>query len=300
MIRVCLLCVLIAALGAGCGKSNVGESRAAGSTRTNLQTYQVRGVVTAVKPKEKSVEIRHEDIPGVMPAMRMPFDVRDTNELAGLGAGDPVTFRLTVTDTDSWVDQIRKTGPRTNLLPVAGPIRITRDVEPLNEGDRLPEFRFTNQFGEAFSSAQFNGQALAINFIFTRCPLPTMCPQTARYFAATQQKLLARPNGPTNWHLVTISFDPEVDTPAVLKAYAERQHADPQRWTFATGAPADITAFGDQFGLVVIRDTPGGAPTHNLRTVVVDATGRVQKIIPGNEWTSDELVAEMLKAAAAK
>jgi protein SCO1/2 len=287
----------------GCRKSS--DSGLPIYTGTQLQTnsprqmFQVKGLVLEVKPREKSVTIKHEEIPGYMPGMTMPFDVRDTNELAGLEAGDPVSFRLTVTDTEGWIDQIRKTGAKTNLLPTSGPFRRVRDVEPLNEGDLLPEYHFTNQLGHAFTTTEFKGQALAIEFLFTRCPLPNFCPRMANNFEAAQNSLRAMTNAPVRWHLLTLSFDPEFDTPPVLKAYAENHHYDPARWTFATGDLMDITAIGEQFGLTFWHDETGSL-SHNVRTVVIDASGRVQKILIGNQWTPGELVVEMMKAATAK
>src|ERR1051325_2378488 len=93
----------------------MGHLFAANVSPTNQQTFQVKGVVIAVRPAKKKVEIKHEAIPGYMSAMTMPFDVKDTNKLAGLEAGDPVSFRLNVTDTYGWIDQLRKTGPQTNI-----------------------------------------------------------------------------------------------------------------------------------------------------------------------------------------
>src|SRR5262249_21323743 len=176
---------------------------------------QVNGLIMEVKPAEKSVTIKHEEVAGYMPAMTMPFEVRDTNELAGLEAGDPVSFRLCVTDMEGWIDHIRITGPKQNSPPTTGPVRLVRDVEPLSEGDVFPEYQFTNQFGKRFSTKEFQGQALAITFLFTRCPFPTQCPLMTRNFGAVQEKLQALSGGPTNWHLLTLSFDPEFDTPAV-------------------------------------------------------------------------------------
>jgi protein SCO1/2 len=259
--------------------------------------YQAKGVVIAVKPREKSVEIKHEEIPNFMPAMTMPFDVKDTNELAGLAPGDSVSFRMIVTDTEGWIDQIKKTAaPVTNSPPTTGPFRLVREVEPLGVGDALPEYHFTNQFAQPLSTTQFKGGALAITFLFTRCPFPTFCPLMANHFSEAQEKLLALSNGPTNWHLLTVSFDPDFDKPAILKNYAERYKYDPAHWSFATGALIDITALAEQVGLTFWHDDTGSI-SHNLRTVVVDASGRLQKILVGNQWTSDELVTEMVKAA---
>jgi protein SCO1/2 len=267
------------------------------TTSTNPTVYQVKGVVVELEPEEKTVRIKHEEIPGYMRAMTMSFDVRDTNELAGLEAGDHVAFRMLVTDTDGWIDQLRKLPrPTTNNPPTTGPFRFVRDVEPLGVGDVLPEYRFTNQLGQAVSTSQFRGRALAITFIFTRCPFPTFCPRTMENFAETQRKLLALASGPTNWHLLTISFDPAFDTPAVLKAYGQTHSADPRRWTLATGALIDITAIAEQFGLTFWSED--GGISHNLRTAVIDPAGRVRKVLIGNKWTSEELVAEMTRVAS--
>jgi protein SCO1/2 len=176
---------------------------------------------------------------------------------------------------------------------------MVRDVEPLEIGDRLPEYHFTNQFGQPISTAQFKGQALAINFLFTRCPFPTYCPLTANNFAETQQKILSMPNAPTNWHLLTISFDPDFDKPVVLKAYGERYKYDPQHWSLLTGELIDITAIAEQFGQTFWHDETGSI-SHNMRAAVIDAAGRVQKNFVGNTWKSDELVKEIVKAATAK
>jgi len=278
-------------------------------SRTNLRVFQVKGVVVAVKPKDKQVEIRHEEVPNYMPAMTMPFDVKDTNELAGLAPGDAVAFRMVVTDTDGWIDQIHKQSntPATNAAatltagspPATGPFRLVRDVEPLSLGERLPEYQLTNQLGQPLSTTQFKGDAVAINFIFTRCPFPAFCPRTTMNFADVQKKLTSLPNGPKNWHLLTISFDPEHDGPEVLKAYAQAYGYDPERWSFATGELIDITAFAEQCGCWFSHDE-NGSINHNLRTVVVDASGRVRQIFSGNTLTADELAAEIVKAAAGR
>lgn len=294
---VSMFAVSLSLLVASCSREAGPQSPAPpAATSTNPILYQVRGVVVELTPEEKTVRIKHEEIPGYMDAMTMPFEVRDTNELAGLEAGDPVAFRMWVTDDDGWIDQIRKLPrPTTNTLSTTGQFRFVRDVEPLNVGDALPEYRFTNQLGQAVSTAQFRGRALAITFVFTRCPFPTFCPRTMGNFAETQRKLLAQASAPTNWHLLTISFDPAFDTPAVLKAYGVSHGQDARHWTLATGALIDITAIAEQFGLSFWREPEGGI-SHNLRTAVVDPVGRVRKVFIGNKWTSNELVAELLKA----
>jgi protein SCO1/2 len=291
---------LLACLATGCKeRALTPPANPPAAASTNRQYYQVKGVVKEVKPAEKSVVIKHEEVPNYMPAMTMPFDVRDTNELRGLQAGDAVSFRMIIAGDDAWIDQLKKLNvPRAEELPSRPAFRVTRDVDPLKVGDPLPDYHFTNELGQAISTSQFKGQALAFTFFFTRCPYPTFCPLVSNNFNEAQKKLLALPDGPKNWHLLEISFDTELDSPDALKTYAGRYKYDPKYWSFVTGDLLEITAIADQVGETFWHDGP--SITHNLRTVVVDAQGRVRKIIPENKWTSDELVAEIIKAAAAK
>jgi protein SCO1 len=300
MVRLVLFVILcLTSMVTSCKRSPARQAQevAPSGSEGNPRIFQVKGIITAIDPGQKGVEIRHEAIPGYMPAMTMPFTAKATEELAGLAPGQAVSFQLSVTDTKAWIDQIRRIESAPANSPSAdSQNRLAREVEPLQESDPLPDYRLTNQFGQPLSLAQFKGQALAITFLFTRCPLPTFCPLIANQFAEVQRKLLVMSNAPPNWHLLTISFDPGFDTPAVLKAYAQGHDYNPKHWSFATGEIIEITALGEQFGLEFWRDKSGGI-SHNLRTAVVDAAGRVQKIFQGNTWTSDELVAEMVKAA---
>ncbi|MEO6035120.1 MAG: SCO family protein [Verrucomicrobiota bacterium] len=268
------------------------------SVGTNQQIYEAKGVVKEIKPDGKSALIQHEEIKGYMAAMTMEFETKNTNELRGLKPGDAISFRMIVTGDDGWIDQVKKLNLPPTELPSRATIRRVRDVEMLNVGEPLPEYRFTNQLGQAVNLSEFKGQAIAITFIFTTCPFPTMCPRLSENFSETQRKLKAMPNAPTNWHLLSISFDPEKDTPAVLKNYAQGFNYDPRHWSFLTGELIDITAIAEQFGETFWREA--GSISHNVRTAVIDANGKVQKIIPENKWTSDELVAEIVAASAEK
>jgi len=305
MVRLILLFTGILLLGLSCGRSpQLAEANAATSTngsaaQTN-QVFEVKGVIKDLKPDGKTVEIRHEAITNYMPAMVMPFEAKEPKELIGLKAGDQVKFRMTVTRDDVWIDQIQKlsVGNPTQLPSKEGVFHFSRDVEPLQIGDPLPEYHFTNEVEQAVSTSQFKGNAVAITFIFTRCPLPNFCPRMTSNFQEVQNKLLALTNGPANWHLLTISFDPEFDTPVILKAYAERFKADPKHWTFLTGEITEISTISGQFGQMFWKEE--GALNHNLRTAVIDASGRVQKIFQGNTWTTDDMVAEIVKAAEVK
>lgn len=231
----------------------------------------------------------------------MMLDVKEAAELAGLQAGDTVSFRMLVTDDDGWIDQLKKIeGPRTPLPPEPATFRRVREVEPLAVGDKLPDYTFTNSMGRVVRLSEFQGRALAITFIFTRCPFPTFCPRLSSNFSEAAEKLKAMSGGPTNWHLLSLTIDPEYDTPERLEGYARRYKADANHWDHLTGALIDITAISEAFGLQFWRANPNEPINHNVRTVVVDATGRIQWITPENEWKPDTLVEQMVRAARAK
>ncbi len=234
--------------------------------------------------------IKHDAIPGYMDAMTMPFKLKEPAAGKGLQRGDEISFQLHVTDDESWVDNLKKTGSQTlpNLnLPAAAP--------PVRPGHPLLDYKFTNELGQAVSLNDFRGQALAITFFYTRCPLPDYCPRLSKNFEEASQKLAAMPGAPTNWHFLSISFDPETDTPSLLKAYGEMYHYDPAHWSFLTGPPDKIGALANLSGVSFQRD--GVLINHNLRTLIVDANHHLQTVFPMGGDLSDAIVAAMLKAA---
>ena len=139
---------------------------------------------------------------------------------------------------------------------------------------------------------------MAITFIYTRCPLPDFCPKMNQQFLGAQEKLKTMKDGPDNWQFLSVSFDPVNDTPDRLKFYASAYQYDPEKWSFLTGAMIEIDALTEQFGLMFYR-TEGTVMDwdHNLRTILVDPDGKIQEILIGNSWQTDELVEKMIQLA---
>lgn len=295
-----------------CGCENRPSGADAAAADTNRQVFQVKGLLKELKQNGKTVVIAHEEIPDYMVAMTMDFDVKDKAELKGLQPGDYLAFQMVVTKDDGWIENLRKVpgAPPADAGKIitlggtndtnGGPVTFRKSpiVEPLSLGDKVPDYRFTNQFGTPVSLAQYQGRALGVTFIFTRCPFPTFCPRMSQFFQKAQTTLKAQTN--TNWSLLSISFDPAYDTPERLLRYATPYNLDSNHWQFATSDLWTVDGFSEQVGLTFYRATPTALPEHNLRTLVIDAKGRLQKIYLGNEWTPEEFAEEMLKAAAAK
>lgn len=120
------------------------------------QTFSVRGQIVSLNEQSGIVKIAHEEIPGYMPAMTMPFMVRDSNSLTKVKEGDTVRFKLAVTSDDSWISEIEKVA---NGVVVAEPVANPQTNEGrLQAGEKVPEFTFVDQNGEARSSADFSGK----------------------------------------------------------------------------------------------------------------------------------------------
>lgn len=259
--------------------------------------YQVSGVIQEIRPDENTVVVEHEEIPGYMAAMTMAFDVKDPAELKNLQPGDKITFKMIVTEEDGWIEDITRQSTveaKTSKRPM---VRIVRDVEILEEGDLVPNVQFTNQFGNAVELKDFRGKALAMTFIFTRCPYPDFCPRLSKTFASAVERLKSKDDGAENWHFLSVTIDPHYDTPAVLKQYGETYQYDPDRWSLVTAAMIDIDALTEQFNMATSFDPEKQTINHQLRTAVIDPEGRVQRIFKFNQWTVDELVEEVMKAA---
>lgn len=251
-----------------------------------LSTYELRGVLQSYDSQTYQATISHEAIAGYMPAMTMSFEIRAPSEFAALQPGDTLAGHLCIKKNKAWIEQVQKISGRASSFSTPIPASLSRE---LSAGDILPDIEFTDTAGNQLHLHDYRGECLMITFIYTQCPLPTYCPLLSRNFA-TAQTLLKRLQAGNNWHLLTISLDAEHDTPEILTAYAQSYQADPKQWTFATAREEDLRRLGNALGLTYSRSS--GRIDHNLRAVVVDTHGRLQRIFRGNSWTPQELAAE--------
>ena len=242
--------------------------------------------------------IKHEDIPGYMPGMTMPFKIKSDADLEMLKAGDDVSANLVVTDVDSWIEV-------TAIVEGSSPLGATTAVpgEP-KPGDDIPDFGLTNQDGKRVRISQYKGSALALTFVYTRCPQPDQCTLMSTNFAVVDKQLQSQPDVYAKTHLLTISFDPDYDTPKVMRSYGAShtgKYSDEtfQHWEFLTGSVDEVKGIAQFFGMRYFHDTSSGEEQviHSLRTAVIGMDGKLVKLYRGNEWKPEELATD-LKAAA--
>ena len=281
---------------AGCGMRKrtaaalIVLSTLATSACSGDRRYPLTGQVVAVNAERQELTVKHEDIRGFMPGMTMPFRVKDAEQVAASRPGDLITATLVVEESAGYLDDIRKTGeaPLPADLPKPPPAPM---IEP---GAEVPAATFVDESGNQRALADFRGKTVAVTFIYTRCPVPDFCPLMDRHFAAVQKALKAEPDLASRVQLLSVSFDPEFDTPEVLKAHASRVGADPSLWSYVTGPREGIDAFAAAFGVTVIReDGTMEEIVHNLRTAVIGPDGRLVEVFNGNDWQPAQLVASI-------
>ena len=296
--RLMMLGWLLVLLAAGAGCSKGGPESEAAAAPVAERSFQTRGVIREVMADARTAVIRHEDIPGYMPPMTMELNVRNPDEVRALKAGDTIEFRLNVNGQTHWIDAVRKVAAATAAVAVEKPTNtVPSHLEPMLEvGAPFPDVTLLDEDGQTFRLSDHRGKAVALTYVFTRCPLPDFCPRMGQQFASARRNLKAS-TGATNWQLISISFDAANDTPAVLKRYAGNYRgSDADRWLFSAAEPKEVGLMAGKIGLTVVAET--GSFSHNLRTVVLDTRGRLHKRFDGNLWTGAELATAIREAAA--
>ena len=257
--------------------------------------YELKGQVLGLKPESQEILIKHEDIRGFMPGMTMPFRVGEAKLLTGIAPGDLVTATLVVAETDAHLSTLTKTGHAELEAP---PASASSGFELLKNGETVPDQLLIDQDGKPRPISALRGHRVALTFTYTRCPMPNFCPLMDRNFQALQREIKKTP-ALADVRLVSVSFDPEFDTPPVLKAHAQRVEADPLIWSFVTGDRDEVERFAARFGVALERAEQNPIDiTHNLRTAVIDSEGRVVKVHTGYSWTPAEMLADLRATAA--
>jgi protein SCO1 len=266
----------------------------AACSRPAARHYQLEGQILAIDRKNQAVTIRHEDIPGFMPGMTMSFKVADGKLLDGRVPGDLIRATLVINATEGQLVTVERVGEAP--LAAAEPELPLSILQP---GAPVADAALTDHRGVARQVSDLQGQVLAVTFTYTRCPVPTFCPAMDRQFQRAQEALRSDASLSGRTRLLSITLDPDYDTPAVLAAHARQLKADDEVWWFLTGPQNEIDVFAAQFGVSVIRDSPEDL-VHNLRTAVIGRDGRLAATLNGGDWTTADLIAELRRAHAGR
>lgn len=260
----------------------------------NFKIYKLRGKVVSTDAAKGEVTLNHEAIPGFMDAMTMPYKLKDASILSELHPGDMITADVLVSpdpNADVLLDHIVVVAQGR---PDYRPAVFYHVPAP---GDAVPDFKLKNQDGRPIHLGQFRGKALLVTFIYTRCPLPDFCPRVTRNFAQIEKELAATPALYAKTHLISISFDPEHDTPERLRAYGAAYIGSDTRgafahWDFAVAGKPELLEMAKFFD-VGITYGADETITHTLSTTLIGPDGKVVRFYPGNEWTAEQIMGDV-------
>lgn len=250
------------------------------------ETHAGHGVVHEVSVKDGQVLVDHDEIPGLMPAMTMSFAVYDPEILHALRPGDVIDFELRSERGSFWISQAKVVG---RMTPEDG---WSLMGDGLVKSDPAPPFSLQDPDGRTVSLQGLAGKTLLVDFVFTRCPGP--CPSLTSSHVAVQRAL--PPEVRARTHFVSISIDPERDTPEDMRAYALARGADLSDWSFLTGPPDETFEVMRAYG---IGTRPGGEGEieHVLATFLIDPHGRIVKRYIGLDHDPQEVVADLAAVA---
>jgi protein SCO1 len=257
--------------------------------------YPLDGRVVAVDAAQHQLTVAHNDVPGLMKGMTMPFIVgsNDIWVFKAIAPGDQVHATLVL-------------GEHAELQDISfskvsdSPVEGTSQLHIPEPGQQVPDFALVNQDGRKIQLSQFRGKPLLLTFIYTRCPFPDYCLRMTNNFGKVMQRLQQNPKAFADAQLLSISIDAENDKPAVLREYGARYVGgeDPkfQHWQFASGTPEQVRKVADFFGLAY--NSKDGQIVHGLETVLIDKNGKVLKVYSGNDWKPEDVAADFAAATS--
>jgi protein SCO1 len=287
VVALALSAVAVAGI-AGCKKS---EQPAA---QENVKRYHLVGKIVSIDKDQASIMVDGKEIVGFMAAMTMPYSVRDTKLLTPLAPGDEITADVVVDDQGAYLENIVVTKKGDGKGP-------TGTTYPPNPGDKVPDFALVNQDGKIIHLRSYQGDVLLVTFIYTRCPYPDFCPLVSRNFSKIYASLRKDPSLGPRIRLLSVSFDPDHDTPEVLRKYADTFKSTTggnpyDRWQFAVIPKKDLVPVANFFGLYYDFGGGDGQIAHSLSTTVISPDGTVYKWYQDNDWKPDDLIADAAQA----
>ena len=285
---------------AACGGSQQTQSPSQSSSSSQGKRYHLAGTVVSIDKEQRHLIVNAGDIPGFMAAMTMPYPVADPETLNRVGVGDQITADVVVGDGEAKLENVVVVTKGTGTPPASSPSGANRQPGP---NDQVPDFALLNQDAKRVHLDQFRGKAVLLTFIYTRCPLPDYCPLMSHNFAEIEKNLNQTPELYKKTHLLSISFDPKYDTPAVLRKYADGFVADPKKppfdhWEFASILPAEQADVARFFNLFLSNDGPGQI-THSMSTAIITPDGHLYRTYPDNSWKPGDVLNDLTAVVTA-
>ena len=242
------------------------------------KSYSVRGTILEVRKESNEFLIHHDEIPGFMMAMTMPFKLADSLDINRFGVGDSLKFRLEMEENKAYAANFQLLGKGT--LPETDDM-WDDEYPPLEIGQIFTNVTFLDLDSNDVSLSDSDGKFRLISYIFTRCPMPNMCPAVV-----TKNQYLAQVfKADLNMEFVLVSFDYTFDTPTILKNYyGGILESNPNLIVLSsTGHLNDIFSLAGQ-SYVSFWGVDENDIGHTLRSVLIDPERRLMKVFEGTDW----------------
>ncbi|MGB6429675.1 MAG: SCO family protein [Candidatus Acidiferrales bacterium] len=258
--------------------------------------FHMSGTIISKDVNAQQITVAHDDIPGFMAAMTMPYSVHDPHGLDEVQPGDKIVADVVVeSSSDYWLEHILITDQSGRGKPLPG-----ETVTPLAAGAAVPDVPLVNQDGKTIRLSEFKGKAVLLTFIYTRCPNPDYCPRVSGQFAALEKQLAQSPTDSARTQLLSISLDPSYDTPAVLRKYGlAYMGGDPSgfaHWEFAVSSPDNLKQLASAFDLVYYEQD--NQIVHSMDTILIGPDGTVARTWTDNDWTTPDMLSAIQQTAA--
>jgi len=258
--------------------------------------YQLTGTIISKDVGAQQITVAHDDIPGFMAAMTMPYAVHDPHGLEEIQPGDKVVADVVVESSSNyWLEHILITDQSGRGKPLPG-----TNVTPLAAGASVPDVPLVNQDGKTIHLSSFKGKAVLLTFIYTRCPNPDYCPRVSGQFAALEKQLVQTPADAARAQLLSITLDPTYDTPAVLRtyglAYLGGDASGFAHWEFAASSPDDLKQLASAFDLVYFQQD--NQIVHSMDTILIAPNGTVAQTWQDNDWTTADMISAIEQTEA--
>jgi protein SCO1 len=268
--------------------------------------YPFTGRVISIDTQNEFANIDGDMVQGFMEAMEMPYKIKPASTLRQLSPGDSISAEVVVVDHDPrdenadaayWLENVKVTGHAPQP-----PANAPNAMHMPSPGEDVPDFSFTDENGKRISISQYRGKVLVLTFIYTRCPFPDFCPRMSSNFAEIYKQLDSNA-ALANTRLLSISFDPEHDTPKVLRDYGfsvahTHDAALFRHWEFAAAPAADLPKIADFFALTIKPEN--SLITHNLSTAVIGPDGKIVSWYHGSDWQVSDLIKDAGSSQSAK
>ena len=253
------------------------------------KTYNVNGVVISINESERSIIVDHDSIPGFMMPMVMPFNLKYIEAVKGINPNDSINFKFKITEDYSYAYDFVVVGKRSKEID-EDDFWDDDEYKKKEIGEEISNITLINLDGNPVELDQYRDKYVFVSFIFTRCPVPNMCPAVV-----IKNGVLARRfKEADKIKFIMISFDYVYDTPEILTSRYNDAISNFPNWTVwsSVGKISDLYTLSSEIGCEywgIEKNNIG----HNLRSALIGPGRKLLNTWEGDDWLASSVGKEI-------